>query len=643
MWFYFARAVAAVNNDVEMLELLLDALTFACKLFVELELRKLHGLWTTSIEFPTQYFNRRMKFIRKAFLSYPNDDRGNSPLHSACAVGAFDATKWLLKHDATATVFNAERLDPVCMVCSFYGAGKDASALAQKTWDAVERKGIYSSWRCLELMLSFYGSECVNNETIYGTTALHLAARSGADSLVQLLVDAGADPFKTPTSSKVKGKKLTPLQMAEAEGHTSTAAILKKVMDEISAEHAKNVDKIFLEGEYLLVPPSTESNKKKKKKKGRSEEGVEEMKLEHATKEQEDREREEAERLAKEKAEAERLAKEKAEAERLAKEKAEKERLAKEKAEKERIAKEKAEKERKSLANARDAESSAPSLGERTPLKSSGSRQDSQASTSSDEDIGDIIPLQLVEYAVEQGPFALTRQDVESYDTSPLSAADILRRKRARQRETALENKLNAKADEDENEPEWASEEVPRRLMDHSEMVMPRPEYQEDTLDDTEPPMEGYQFPWARVPRTVLSSEGVPPIERAPAAPAANVEYSEIARSPWDREIFSAQVEPDWNALSWVGRASERMELVHLEACASGVNCGHVLGIDIDQLSFGQLDALEEVHRELLARITDARVNLARQQARSAVLEEMAIAEAQRSFKMLSKFERLSR
>ena len=82
------------------------------------------------------------------------------------------------------------------------------------------------------------------------------------------------------------------------------------------------------------------------------------------------------------------------------------------------------------------------------------------------------------------------------------------------------------------------------------------------------------------------------------------------------------------------------MDAIHLEACASGVNCGHVLGVDIEQLSFGQLDALEELHRELLARITDARVALARRQERAAVMEEMAIAEAQKGFKMLSEFEK---
>ena len=702
-----------MNNDVAMLEVLLDALTFACKLFVELETRSFQGMWATAVEHPTHYVNRRVKFIRKAFLSYPNVDRGNSPLHSACAVGAVDATRWLLQHEATETLLNSEQLDPVCMVCSFFRAGKDVSAFAQKAVDAgAGGAGMYSGKLCLEELLNFFGNKCINKETIFGTTALHLAARSGADELVHVLLKAGADPFQTPSSSKVKGKKLTPLQTAQAEGHSSTAAILQKAMDEISAAHAKIVDENFLEDEYLLVPPSTESQKKKKKKKAKSEE-VEEAKLEQAKKEQEAREREEAERIAKEKAEAERIAKEKAEAERIAKEKAEAERIAKEKAEAERIAKrkaeaeriakrkaeaeriakekaaekeriakekaaekeriakqkaaewekseteriakekaerariakEKAEKERldkkqKALANAHDEDSPPSVLGERTQLKASALRKDSQASTSSDEDTGDIIPPQLVEYAIEQGPFALTQQDGLLRNTSPLSAAEILRRKRAGQRETAFDEQRNAEADKDELEPEWASEEVPRRLMDHSEMVMPQLKYEDDIDDHTEPPMEGYQFPWARVPMSVLSSEGVPLIERAPAAPAAGVEYSETAYSPWDRNIFTAQVEPDWNALSWVARASERMELVHLEACASGLNCGHVLGIDIEQLSFGQLDSLEEVHRELLARITDARVNLARQQARVAVLEEMAIAEAQRSFKMLSEFER---
>jgi hypothetical protein len=49
---------------------------------------------------------------------------------------------------------------------------------------------------------------------------------------------------------------------------------------------------------------------------------------------------------------------------------------------------------------------------------------------------------------------------------------------------------------------------------------------------------------------------------------------------------------------------------------------------------------VEEVHRELLARITDARIALARRQERAAVIEEMTIASNKKEFTTLAQFER---
>ena len=182
---------------------------------------------------------------------------------------------------------------------------------------------------------------------------------------------------------------------------------------------------------------------------------------------------------------------------------------------------------------------------------------------------------------------------------------------------------------------------VPKQLMQHHEMVMPAQQQSEQQRESQEElhqsksrlnQWRGDGSIWSHIPQAVHSSVGAPsPPPRSAAATMPD----------WDREIFTTDIDADWDALGWVARASRRMEAVHLEACASGVGCGHVLGIDLEHLSFGQLDAVEEVHRELLARITDARIALARRQERAAVIEEMTIASNKKEFTTLAQFERL--
>ena len=293
----------------------------------------------------------------------------------------------------------------------------------------------------------------------------------------------------------------------------------------------------------------------------------------------------------------------------------------------------------------------------------------------------EIIPRQLVDYAVEHSPFASAKEDVEDEDTP--SAATVLRRKRSGRTKAGTKPKddmpeRNARkrqvdADKasaqpgsildrngaysqstapaapieqhsgrvaEEEEPAWASVDVPKQLMQHHEMVMPAQQQSEQQRESQEElhqtksrlnQWRGDGSIWSHIPQAVHSSVGAPsPPPRSAAATMPD----------WDREIFTTDIDADWDALGWVARASRRMEAVHLEACASGVGCGHVLGIDLEHLSFGQLDAVEEVHRELLARITDARIALARRQERAAVIEEMTIASNKKEFTKLAQFER---
>ena len=708
-----AAHAAAMQNDVATLEAILDGLRFVSETFAVQSRRYDCGM------------SNRFDGLTRCFLAAPNRDRGNTPLHSACAVGAADAVAWLWKH-AYQDVYsrnpvNYEGLDALSVLCSFHNAQRLGPGLTKNPADFSDEM------RCMKILMEDFAYP-VNTADEVGLTPLHYAARSGADDLVRELLKRGADPFTTPmsllNSMNLKDHKGlnpdtvlrrthdTPLMLAKREGNASTMKILRAAMDEISAKHAKEVDKRLEEDlEFLLVPPSQESTKKAKKKKKNqkkeepavvdtkepgtkepeilsnteradsaaseekqretkqeievnlsedetyvrqkmaAKERAEEERLakvkerlanERTAKEQAEKERlanmrAERERAEKERAEKERItkersAKERAEKERLAKERAEKERLAKERAEKERLAKERAENEQSSV-NWRNKEESPPSV-----LKE---RSASVSSETLDSNIYDIEDRK-IQIDLSRGcGFQL------------LSAIANLQRERGGHSEGARDehSSVNTTAlpDADDDEPEWASEVVPKKPMDHSDMIMPqfseqaRVDASESDLDEASmqlPVQSRLASAWSQVPQAVHSSEGVPPV-RVRAQPRMT-EFAKPERliPHWDREIFTAEVEPDWSALDWVVRATERMDAIHLEACASGVNCGHVLGVDIDQLSFGQLDALEEVHRELLARITDARVALARRQERAAVMEEMAIAEAQKGFKMLSEFEK---
>jgi hypothetical protein len=55
------------------------------------------------------------------------------------------------------------------------------------------------------------------------------------------------------------------------------------------------------------------------------------------------------------------------------------------------------------------------------------------------------------------------------------------------------------------------------------------------------------------------------------------------------------------------------------------VSLSNLLGVGVGEMSASQLEAAEDVHRDLLARLTDARVELARRQERARLEEAAAI------------------
>jgi hypothetical protein len=75
----------------------------------------------------------------------------------------------------------------------------------------------------------------------------------------------------------------------------------------------------------------------------------------------------------------------------------------------------------------------------------------------------------------------------------------------------------------------------------------------------------------------------------------------------------------------WESEARARLEQRHPTACALKVSLRNLLGLGVDEMSASQLEAAEDVHRELLACLTDARVELARRQERARLEEAAAI------------------
>ena len=634
--------------------------------------------------------------VLRAFLSAPNDAL-NSPLHAACATGSPKSVRWLLKHGADQHVLNLLGKDPVNLLISTCDARERAVAavddatlkVLDKDFERDKDLGAYTSGKeCMEILLE--DGRFTKNGFVSDCNAcfpLYHAARAGTLDVVKLLLKHGASPFDRISfemERKAKewddacskggsrgGKKLNPFRtpssrskrtidtasdVAKSRGHTAIVDLLDSAME---AQTMSTFDK-------SLALFDDEPKKKKKKQKKLT--GSQRKKL--AT--------EEGAEEAQEGSESEPEKEDKPD---NVKE-PEPEPAPEPKPEPEPEPKPEPEPEPESATPSKMAKDD---NGESPPSVLDGREASDETSTGTTQtalDLADeIIPRQLVDYAVEHSPFASAKEDVEDEDTP--SAATVLRRKRSGRTKAGTKPKddmpeRNARkrqvdADKasaqpgsildrngaysqstapaapieqhsgrvaEEEEPAWASVDVPKQLMQHHEMVMPAQQQSEQQRESQEElhqsksrlnQWRGDGSIWSHIPQAVHSSVGAPsPPPRSAAATMPD----------WDREIFTTDIDADWDALGWVARASRRMEAVHLEACASGVGCGHVLGIDLEHLSFGQLDAVEEVHRELLARITDARIALARRQERAAVIEEMTIASNKKEFTTLAQFER---
>jgi ankyrin repeat protein len=723
-----SNAVAASKNDDAMLDVIHDGLKFLGKMIMFYdrqkkflqgfrELAEAHGA-------PNQWTKTGAKEIVEALLSAPNKDLSNSPLHTACAVGGLDAIKWLIKYGGNKHVENDEGLDPVSMLCAYHSARMEKV----RGQSRLETQMLKVEAECLNFLID-EGRFSIDHVDLTGMQPLHFAAKNGAKQLVTMLLERGADPFRTPAmnlaanagakgTTKSKYASMKPSQIAKKERHLAVFVVLDEWESKVNEQHQREVDKVFPEKDCEPTAEEkarlaevekdkareaeedrrkvqevdeeeakrrraieeakqseAEESKRKLKQAWEAAEKVRASEKEKFKKEAEElkrqtkdselakrkakeaeeskrkaKEAEEAKRKAKEAEEAKRKAKEAEEAKRKAKEAEEAKRKAAKEAEeaKRKAAKEAEEAKRKAAKEAEEAKRKAAKEAEAAKLHDQNSIENADdgspptvlmnksSRSQSISNFDDIIPPQLVQYAIEHSPYTLAENDTDSSPST--SAAKMLRR----QRYGTGVKLVDDAADEDEDSPEWVTEAVPVRPMEHHEMVMPgqfdQPQQQQQQQQQQQHSIsDGFASAWTNIPEAVHSSVGVAPIEERPMRIENNA--SKIIPT-WDREIYQSDVNPDWNALNWVSRATRRMEDVHFEASASGIGCGHILGIDLEHLSFGQLDAVEEVHRELLARVTDARIALARQQERAVVMEELAISNAHREFKRLSEFER---
>ena len=671
-----SNAAAASKNDAAMLDVIHDGLKFLGKMIMFYdrhkkflqgfrELAEAHGA-------PNQWTKTGAKEIVEALLSAPNKDLSNSPLHTACAVGGLDAIKWLIKYGGNKHVENDEGLDPVSMLCAYHSARMEKV----RGQSRLETQMLKDEAECLNFLID-QGRFSIDHVDLTGMQPLHFAAKNGAKQLVTMLLERGADPFRTPAmnlaanagakgTTKSKYASMKPSQIAKKERHLAVFVVLDEWESKVNEQHQREVDKVFPEKD---CEPTAEEKARlaeveKDKAREAEEDGrkvqeadEEEAKRRRAIEEAKQSEAEESKRKLKqaweaaEKVRASEKEKFKKEAEELKRQTKDSElakRRAKEAEESKRKAKEAEEAKRKAPKEAEEAKRKAAKEAEAAKLHDQNSIENADdgspptvlmnksSRSQSISSFDDIIPPQLVQYAIEHSPYTLAENDTDSSPST--SAAKMLRR----QRYGTGVKLVDDAADEDEDSPEWVTEAVPVRPMEHHEMVMPgqfdQPQQQQQQQQQQQHSIsDRFASAWTNIPEAVHSSVGVAPIEERPMRIENNA--SKIIPT-WDREIYQSDVNPDWNALNWVSRATRRMEDVHFEASASGIGCGHILGIDLEHLSFGQLDAVEEVHRELLARVTDARIALARQQERAVVMEELAISNAHREFKRLSEFER---
>ena len=109
------------------------------------------------------------------------------------------------------------------------------------------------------------------------------------------------------------------------------------------------------------------------------------------------------------------------------------------------------------------------------------------------------------------------------------------------------------------------------------------------------------------------------------AAPVKSAETVKVSE-PAARKLPTVSQPSSSTVVSWEHEAKARLDKTHPTASGLRVKLKNLLGIGVEDMSASQLEAAEDVHKELLNCLVDARVELARATER-ARLEELAAIE----------------
>lgn len=109
------------------------------------------------------------------------------------------------------------------------------------------------------------------------------------------------------------------------------------------------------------------------------------------------------------------------------------------------------------------------------------------------------------------------------------------------------------------------------------------------------------------------------------AAPVKSAETVKVSE-PAARKLPTVSQPSSSTVVSWEHEAKARLDKTHPTASGLKVKLKNLLGIGVEDMSASQLEAAEDVHKELLNCLVDARVELARATER-ARLEELAAIE----------------
>lgn len=144
-----------------------------------------------------------------------------TPLQAASHMGNREIAEWLLERGAPLDIFAAAML----------GRTDDVLRFLADDPTLVRQRGVHGmpilyfpvagGRRDAAELLVERGAEV--NDGAGGNTALHAAATFDRVELAEWLLERGADPAATDYQGK------TPLQVAEEQGHTSVADVLRKV------------------------------------------------------------------------------------------------------------------------------------------------------------------------------------------------------------------------------------------------------------------------------------------------------------------------------------------------------------------------------------------------------------------------------